>query len=105
MAGGDLTYVPPPPPPALCLVPYALAQPETQAAYDELSITEAQKLLRLPNRAELEAFVIDKHPEWEMTADKIIFSVPETSQKSAEIPSMRLIAECLSYATELERIV
>lgn len=66
---------------------------------------EARKMLRLADQSQLEAFVEDKHPEWELTADKIMFNRPETSQKSAEIPSMRLIAECLSYATELERIV
>lgn len=77
----------------------------SEAAYSELSVKEAQKMLRMPQRSELEAFVEDKHPEWEITADKIIFRAPETCKKSAEIPSMRLIAECLSYATELERIV
>lgn len=63
-------------------------------------------MLRMSTRSELEAFVTNKHPEWKITpADKIIFRAPETTKKSAEIPSMRLIAECLSYATELERIV
>lgn len=76
-----------------------------QAAYSELSVKEAQKMLRMTQRSELEAFVEDKHPEWEMTGDTIIFRAPEACKKSAEIPSMRLIAECLSYATELERIV
>lgn len=76
-----------------------------QAAYTELSIAEAQKMLRMDQRSELEAFAADKHPEWEVTADKIIFRSPEACKKSADIPSMRLIAECLSYATELERIV
>lgn len=70
-----------------------------------MSIAEALKMLRMPTRAELEVFVADKHPEWEVTADKIIFRAPEACKKSSEIPSMRLIAECLSYATELERIV
>ncbi|CAN0503782.1 unnamed protein product, partial [Scytosiphon promiscuus] len=37
-----------------------------QAAYSELSIAEAQKMLRMDQRSELEAFVTDKHPEWEM---------------------------------------
>ncbi|CAN0325485.1 unnamed protein product [Ectocarpus sp. 12 AP-2014] len=77
----------------------------SEAAYSELSIAEAQKMLRMDQRSELEAFVADKYPEWELTADKIIFKAPEACKKSAEIPSMRLIAECLSYATELERIV
>ncbi|CAM9171436.1 unnamed protein product [Hapterophycus canaliculatus] len=77
----------------------------SEAAYSELSIAEAQKMLRMDQRSELEAFVADRHPEWEVTADKIIFKAPEACKKSAEIPSMRLIAECLSYATELERIV
>ena len=70
-----------------------------------MSVKEAQKMLRMPQRSELEAFVEDKHPDWEMTADKIVFRAPEACKKSAVIPSMRLIAECLSYATELERIV
>lgn len=62
-------------------------------------------MLRMPDRSQLESIVAEKHPEWEMTNDKIIFSVPEGGKKLAEIPSMRLVAECLSYATELERIV
>ncbi|CAM9715966.1 unnamed protein product [Pylaiella littoralis] len=77
----------------------------SEAAYSELSIVEALKMLRMDQRSELEAFAADKHPTWEVTADKIIFRAPEACKKSADIPSMRLIAECLSYATELERIV
>ena len=62
-------------------------------------------MLRMDQRSELEAFAADKYPGWEITEDKIIFNAPESCEKSADIPSMRLIAECLSYATELERIV
>lgn len=80
-------------------------QLQNQAAYTELSVAEAQKMLRMPELPELKAFIADRHPDWEMTADKIVFRAPEARSKSAEIPSMRLIAECLSYATELERIV
>ena len=49
-------------------------------------------------------YVADNRPEW-LVADGAIHFEGAKSKKVQEIPSMRLIAETLSYATEIERIV
>ncbi|CAM9719653.1 unnamed protein product [Heterosigma akashiwo] len=46
-----------------------------------------------------------RRPEWTVAGGRIAFGGNETKSKSSEIPSLRVISETLSYATELERIV
>ncbi|CAN0211680.1 unnamed protein product, partial [Discosporangium mesarthrocarpum] len=76
-----------------------------QAAYTELSLEEAERMMLLKDRAEFERYVGENRPDWVIAGGKVVFQREEASKKSAEIKSMRLISECLSYATELERIV
>merc|ERR1712032_71158 len=45
------------------------------------------------------------HENWFVESDKIYFHTPNTCLKASDIPSMLLIGQTLSYATELVRIV
>ncbi|KAG5181586.1 SAC3/GANP/Nin1/mts3/eIF-3 p25 family-domain-containing protein [Tribonema minus] len=75
-------------------------------AYDSMSVKDAQTMLMLPASAqELKNFVATFHPEWKIFDDKVVFQHAAATKKMQEIPSMRVITETLSYATELERIV
>ena len=55
-------------------------------------------------RQETIAFVTANYPEWSIVGRTIETKGSKTS-KLAEIPSLKLISQNLSYATELERIV
>jgi hypothetical protein len=50
------------------------------------------------------AFVAATYPDWSIDGNIINLKANKAS-KSDEIPSMKLISQTLSYATELERIV
>ena len=71
-------------------------------AYKSLSLASAQQLLMLDSRADVLVFA-EVHT-WQVEGETISFA-EAAGVKSAELPSMRLISECVNYATELERIV
>jgi len=71
-------------------------------AYKELSLASAQELLMLDSPADVVKFA-SAH-SWHVEGETISFAAA-AGAKSAELPSMRVISECLNYATELERIV
>mmetsp|Transcript_32800 Transcript_32800/g.74038 ORF Transcript_32800/g.74038 Transcript_32800/m.74038 type:complete len:260 (-) Transcript_32800:446-1225(-) len=75
-----------------------------EVAYGSLTLASAQQILMLDSRADLDTFISTLHPDWVVEGEVIKFIAP-TGAKSSEVPSMRLITECLDYATELERIV
>lgn len=76
----------------------------SEVAYTTLSLKAAREMMIFESEAELLAYVADNRPEW-LVADGAIHFEGVKSKKVQEIPSMRLIAETLSYATEIERIV
>ncbi len=77
------------------------------ASYNHITIQNASKLLMFQQPQETSDFVRDYYPSWVVQGDKIILapSKEKTGGRSEEISSMKLIAQTLSYATELERIV
>ncbi|CAM9745201.1 unnamed protein product [Phaeothamnion confervicola] len=78
----------------------------SETAYASLSVAAAQELLKLDGLRQLQQFIETSHPEWRIEGDRIVFQeAAGKAGKVPEIPSMRLITESLSYATELERIV
>jgi hypothetical protein len=62
-------------------------------------------MMKFDSESEFVEFVNSEHPEWSLRDGQVVFQVAETTAKSDEIPSMRLISESLGYASELERIV
>ncbi|CAM9290708.1 unnamed protein product [Choristocarpus tenellus] len=77
----------------------------SEVAYTELPLADARQMMLLAEGRDFEDYVEERHPDWVISGDKVVFQKEEVTLKSSEIKSMRLIAECLSYATELERIV
>ena len=75
-----------------------------EAAYDSLSMAAARDMLMLDSDADLRAFITRVHPDWSVEGERIVFD-STNEPKSEKIPSLRLISESLTYATELERIV
>lgn len=74
------------------------------ASYQTLSLKAATKILMFEKEEETLAFFTDYYPTW-IISNGIISLIENKTQKSDEIPSLKLISQNLSYATELERIV
>lgn len=76
-----------------------------EIAYQCLELADAQKMLLLDSPAELSAYIQDHKAEWIVREGHVWFKAPEKSLGASDIPSLRLVGETLSYATELDRIV
>ncbi|TMW62002.1 hypothetical protein Poli38472_009495 [Pythium oligandrum] len=76
-----------------------------EIAYQCLEVSDAQKMLILDSPAELQAYIQERKPEWVIRDNHIWFKAPEKSLGATDIPSLKLVGETLSYATELDRIV
>ena len=74
------------------------------AAYRSVTVAGAREILMFNSVEETKEFIKEYHPEWHLDGDTIHVQGQKGS-KSDEIPSMRLISQTLSYATEIERIV
>ncbi|KAJ0970306.1 hypothetical protein J5N97_023183 [Dioscorea zingiberensis] len=77
----------------------------SEKAYNYLSIADAKKILMFSSDQELNEYITQEHPEWEINDKCVFFQKAKESQPCKEIPSLQLINQTLSYARELERIV
>ncbi|XP_039114620.1 26S proteasome non-ATPase regulatory subunit 8 homolog A [Dioscorea cayenensis subsp. rotundata] len=77
----------------------------SEKAYNYLSIADAKKILMFSSDQELNEYITEEHPEWEIKDGSVFFQKAKESQPCKEIPSLQLINQTLSYARELERIV
>lgn len=73
-----------------------------ESAYRTLSLEAARKMLGFATIQELEEYRVD---DWVVENGELCFQPPSVGRKATDVPSMKLIAQTLSYATELERIV
>jgi 26S proteasome regulatory subunit N12 len=75
-----------------------------EKSYDYLSLSDAQRILMLTSKESLLQFVASmKENGWLVEGDKVIFKVEK--KVPLTIPTMKLIAQTLGYASEMERIV
>ena len=75
-----------------------------EKSYEKLAMTEAQKMFMIENKNDFLAFIESKRDNgWVVEGNNIVFKVGKKSQ--IEIPSLKLIAQTLEYAQEMERIV
>lgn len=80
----------------------------SEAAYERLGIGAAKEILLLESDTALAEYAAVKHPDWKVDGDGFVYFGKDHGPKQAkasDVPSLRLISETLSYATELERIV
>lgn len=78
------------------------------AAYHTLTPEAAMKILMFSSLQETKEFFSDHYPELEMSECidlRLQSQQAGGGNKSEEVPSLKLIHQTLSYATELERIV
>ena len=76
-----------------------------EVTYKSLKLTDAVTMMKLDSVEELQEYVQDKRDDWIVEGDMLTFQPLPVGSKAADIPSMKLISQSLSYATELERIV
>lgn len=74
------------------------------ASYTTLTVEAATQILMFTSGKETLDFVAEYYPDWACTGNVISLRAAP-SLKSDEIPSLKLISQNLTYATELERIV
>ena len=63
------------------------------------------KMMKFQTFRELKEYMQEARDDWIAEGDSLCFQPPPTGRKASDIPSMELIAQSLSYATELERII
>jgi len=76
-----------------------------EVAYKTMSVAEAMKMMRFENSQQFTEYIDGYRDDWILEGDNLCFQPPEGGCKASDIPSMKIIANSLSYATELERIV
>merc|ERR1712238_243470 len=76
-----------------------------EVGYKTMKLGDAVGLMRFKSEEELRGYMEEYRDDWIVEGGVLCFQPPEVGSKASDIPSMKLIAQSLSYATELERIV
>jgi len=76
-----------------------------EVSYKTMTMMDAVSMMKFDSREELVGYMEVYRDDWIVEGDGLCFQPPEGGSKASDIPSMKLIAQSLSYATELERIV
>eukprot|EP00252_Welwitschia_mirabilis_P012339 TRINITY_DN2735_c0_g1_i1.p1 TRINITY_DN2735_c0_g1~~TRINITY_DN2735_c0_g1_i1.p1 ORF type:complete len:268 (-),score=55.98 TRINITY_DN2735_c0_g1_i1:242-1045(-) len=77
----------------------------SEKAYDYLSIQNSKEILMFSSNQQLEEYVREEHPDWEIRDGFVYFQKARETAPCKEIPSLQIINQTLGYAKELERIV
>lgn len=79
----------------------------SEVAYESLSVGAAKSSLLLESDDAVRRYAEEKHVDWKIEGGKIYFGKTGEQKHvhASDLPSLKLISEALSYATELERIV
>jgi len=76
-----------------------------EVSYKSMKLADAVTMMKFDSTAELQEYVQEKREDWIVEGGMLTFQPPPMGSKAVDIPSMKLMAQTLSYATELERIV
>jgi 26S proteasome regulatory subunit N12 len=76
-----------------------------EVSYKQMKLQDALVLMKFTTPKELLDYVEECRDDWIIQDDQLCFQPPPSGSKASDVPSMKLIAQTLSYATELERIV
>lgn len=76
-----------------------------EVSYKTMKLTDAATMMKFTPMEELMEYIKDMRDDWIIEGDSLCFQPPPVGSKAADIPAMSLIAQSLSYATELERII
>jgi len=76
-----------------------------EVSYKVMKLSDAVLMMKFQSKEELLEYMEECRDDWIVEGDSLCFQPPEMGSKASDVPSMKLIAQSLSYATELERIV
>ena len=76
-----------------------------EVSYKTMKLADAVGMMKFDSREELSGYMEECRDDWIVEGGVLCFQPPEVGSKASDIPSMKLSAQSLSYATELERIV
>ena len=76
-----------------------------EVSYKSMKIADAMTMMKFGTQQELLEYVEECRDDWIVEENTLCFQPPPSGSKAGDIPSMKLITQNLSYATEMERIV
>lgn len=76
-----------------------------EVSYKSMKISDAMTMMKFDTQQDLMAYIEECRDDWIVDGNTLCFQPPPVGSKASDIPSMKLISQSLSYATELERIV
>jgi len=79
-----------------------------EVSYKEMSLQSAMTMMKFTNQQDFMEYIQECRDDWivQEATSTLCFQPPAVGSKvSTEIPSMEWIAQSLSYATEMERII
>ena len=76
-----------------------------EVSYKSMKLADAVTMMKFESTVELQEYIQEKREDWIVEGDTLTFQPPPVGSKAVDIPSMNLIKQSLTYATELERIV
>lgn len=76
-----------------------------EVSYKTMSIKDAASMMKFDSSEELTEYIEECRDDWIVECGVLCFQPPQMGFKASDIPSMKLMQQSLSYATELERIV
>ncbi len=76
-----------------------------EVSYHRLRLSDAVTMMKFDTQQALMEYLEENRDDWIVEGDYLCFSPPPSGNKASDIPNTKLIAQSLSYATEMERIV
>jgi 26S proteasome regulatory subunit N12 len=76
-----------------------------EVSYKIMKISDAMTMMKFLTQQELLDYVEDCRDDWIVEGSTLCFQPPPLGWKAEDIPSMKMITQNLSYATEMERII
>ena len=76
-----------------------------EVSYKTMKCADAVTMMKFDTQEALMEYVEECRDDWIVEGDTLCFQPPPMGSKASDIPSMKLIGQSLSYATEMERIV
>ncbi|VEU39295.1 unnamed protein product [Pseudo-nitzschia multistriata] len=76
-----------------------------EVSYKNMKLSDAMTMMKFGAEQELLEYIEECRDDWIVEADTLCFQPPPSGSKAGDIPSIKMINQNLSYATEMERIV
>merc|ERR1712032_1287592 len=76
-----------------------------ESSYKSIKVTIVIKMMKFDCQNDLIEYIKEFRKNWFVESNEFFFHSTNTCMKASDIPSMSLIGQTLSYATELVRIL